>query len=122
MSILKVETIQTIDDAHSIASSRVAQGTAAAWVIFTGTGTVSIRESYNVGSITDNGTGDYTINFVDSLTDTNYTVVSKSGQYGNSNAYPVDGSETVAGIRIIVWDGGQNANRDNSSVHVVVFR
>lgn len=48
---------------------------ALAWVNFNGTGTVAIRSSYNVSSITDNGTGDYTINFTNALTDANYSAV-----------------------------------------------
>jgi len=44
-----------------------------AWVNFNGTGTVAIRGSYNVSSITDNGTGDYTVNFTTDMPDTNYT-------------------------------------------------
>ena len=43
-----------------------------AWVNFNGTGTVAIRASFNVSSITDNGTGDYTVNFTTALTDANY--------------------------------------------------
>ena len=42
---------------------------AKAWVNFNGTGTVAIRASYNVSSITDNGTGDYTVNFTTALAD-----------------------------------------------------
>lgn len=45
-----------------------------AWVNFNGTGTVAIRASGNVSSITDNGTGDYTLNFTNALSDTNYSV------------------------------------------------
>ena len=45
-----------------------------AWVNFQGTGTVTIRESGNVSSITDNGTGDYTVNFTSAMPDTNYAV------------------------------------------------
>jgi hypothetical protein len=48
---------------------------ALAWVNFNGTGTVAIRSSYNVSSITDNGTGDYTVNFATALSDANYSVV-----------------------------------------------
>ena len=47
-----------------------------AWVNFNGTGTVAIRASGNVSSITDNGTGDYTVNFTDALPDGNYTFTS----------------------------------------------
>lgn len=46
-----------------------------AWVNFTGTGTVTINGSFNVSSITDNGTGDYTINFTNALADANYAPV-----------------------------------------------
>ena len=45
-----------------------------AWVNFDGTGTVAIRASYNVSSITDEGTGDYTVNFTTALPDANYAV------------------------------------------------
>ena len=50
-----------------------------AWVNFNGTGTVAIRDSYNVSSITDNGAGDYTINFATAMADANY-----SGSFGFS--------------------------------------
>jgi len=46
-----------------------------AWVNFNGTSTVAIRASYNVSSITDNGTGDYTVNFTTALADANYVAV-----------------------------------------------
>jgi len=46
-----------------------------AWVNFSGSGTVAIRASGNVSSITDNGTGDYTINFDTALVDANYAPV-----------------------------------------------
>lgn len=56
---------------------------ARAWVNFNGTGTVAIRASGNVSSITDNGTGDYTVNFATAMTDTNYAVnATASGQSG----------------------------------------
>jgi hypothetical protein len=47
-------------------------GVAKAWVQFNGTGTVAIRASYNVSSVTDNGTGDYTINFTTAFSSANY--------------------------------------------------
>jgi hypothetical protein len=56
-----------------------------AWVNFNGTGTVAIRASGNVSSITDNGTGDYTINFTTAMPDANYSkCVSTSPEYGVS--------------------------------------
>jgi hypothetical protein len=46
-----------------------------AWVNFDGTSTVAIRASYNVSSITDNGTGSYTVNFTTALADANYVAL-----------------------------------------------
>ena len=50
-----------------------------AWVNFNGTGTVAIRASLNVSSITDNGTGDYTVNFTNAMSDANYSGVVSCG-------------------------------------------
>jgi hypothetical protein len=47
---------------------------AKAWINFDGTGTPAIRASFNVTSITDTGTGNYTLNFTNALTDANYVV------------------------------------------------
>jgi hypothetical protein len=49
-----------------------------AWVNFNGTGTVAIRASFNVSSITDSGVGSYIINFTTAMADTNYCVVSEN--------------------------------------------
>lgn len=59
-------------------SAAVAYG-CRAWVNFNGTGTVAIRASGNVSSITDNGTGDYTVNFTTALVDANYSMVVGGG-------------------------------------------
>lgn len=96
-----------------------------AWVNFNGTGVVAIRDSYNVSSITDNGTGDYTVNFTSALANANYALVlSARGQGGggvtavtveeNSAAAP-----TTAGFRIFVKQGA--AAIDTAAVHAVVL-
>ena len=56
-----------------------------AWVNFNGTGTVAIRDSYNVSSITDNGIGDYTINFAVPMANANYSVVDGIGPNSGSS-------------------------------------
>jgi hypothetical protein len=66
--------------AARIASALNATGSAPifacrAWVNFDGTGTVAIRASGNVSSITDNGVGVYTVNFTTAMPDANYAVV-----------------------------------------------
>lgn len=59
---------------------------ARAWVNFNGTGTVAIRASGNVSSITDNGAGDYTVNFATAMPDANYAFT--VGFNNENNAYP----------------------------------
>ena len=61
-------------------------GLCKAWVNFNVTGTVAIRASYNVSSITDNGTGDYTVNFTTALADANYSMTA-SCSYRSGNNY-----------------------------------
>lgn len=70
------------DDAKYMTPLRTADAIAAlaeapvkAWVNFNGTGTVAIRDSFNVSSITDNGVGDYTVNFTTAMADTNYLML-----------------------------------------------
>jgi len=70
-----------------------------AWVNFNGTGTVAIRGSGNVSSITDNGTGDYTVNFTTAMPDGNYGfyIGSKQDQAGVGGlAFPTNGTPTGA--------------------------
>jgi len=64
----------------STASGSAPSYSARAWVNFQGTSTVVIRESGNVSSITDNGTGDYTVNFTTAMPDENFAVAATAGQ------------------------------------------
>ena len=89
MSTLKVNTVQhNTSGFNNVVQFTDGAGTqngtlCRAWVNFNGTGTVAIRASFNVSSITDNNNGDYTVNFSNSLTDANYAVV---GFYEGSTA------------------------------------
>ncbi len=75
-SATKLATPRSINGATFDGSADITiGGVAKAWVNFTGTGTVTIRKSFNVSSITDNGVGDYTINFTTPMADADYAVV-----------------------------------------------
>jgi hypothetical protein len=78
MSTIKVDTIKN--------TSNVEVYTCKAWVNFNGTGTVAIRASGNVSSITDNGTGDYTVNFATAMADANYSTTATSGNDDPTNS------------------------------------
>lgn len=88
MSTLKTSNIANLSGT-STSVENVLNGTAKAWVNFNGTGTVAIRASFNVSSITDNGTGNYTVNFTTAMVDANYSVgATCQRQAGDTNLYP----------------------------------
>ena len=94
---------------------------AKAWVNFNGTGTVAIRASYNVSSITDNNTGDYTVNFTTAMVDANYVGVGACGDDGHYVSGRGMGFASSSGWRIAIkTDGGTYI--DQAGVFVAIFR
>jgi hypothetical protein len=121
MSTLRVNNIT---DTSGGSSSLSVPGAAKAWVNFNGTGTVAIRAQMNVSSITDNGTGDYTVNFANAMTDANYATIMSTGQrsttaldYGFSGGY----NSTTTSTRLITWGVASNAV-DWQGVQIAIFR
>ena len=95
-----------------------------AWVNFDGTGTVAIRDSGNVSSITDNGTGDYTVNFTTNMPDTNYCVVASGGQnttYANNVTRTVSALQNVQSGYPSSIQGARTLN-DAPNYGVAIFR
>ena len=92
MSTIKTETLSTPSNA-TVPVDTVVNGTAKAWVNFNGTGTVASRRAFNVSSITDNGTGDYTVNFTTAMPDANYATVISGDAY---NVYTSIGYAAVS--------------------------
>lgn len=100
-----------------------------AWVNFNGTGTVAIRASGNVSSITDNNVGNYTVNFTNTLSDANYAkCVTASGINGESYM-PISGTDrynttlnspTTSAFRIYVYIN--NVAQDPEYVSASIFR
>ena len=70
-------------------------GVCRAWVNFNGTGTVAIRASFNVSSITDNGTGDYTVNFTNAMPDANYSVSACVGDASTASSIIMLGTNSA---------------------------
>lgn len=93
-----------------------------AWVNFNGTGTVAIRASGNVSSITDNGTGDYTVNFSTGMPDANYAIVSGNGLGSSGNPTALEFSDySTTSIRVRSFQDG-NTMYDEAYVNVAIFR
>ena len=113
-------------------AANAASGLAKAWVNFDGTFATSpftianggIRASFNVSSITDNGTGDYTVNFTTAMADANYAVnVSQGGTGGIIGSQLLDHTtpRTSSLFRIIVFDS-IFALANTAQLNVAVFR
>ena len=98
---------------------------ARAWVNFNGTGTVAIRASGNVSSITDNGTGDYTVNFTTAMPDANYAITGFSRAPGNAAAdffmsSKLSSTKTTSAVQVLVrYPTGVD---DSPEVGVAIFR
>lgn len=92
-----------------------------AWVNFNGTGTVAIRASGNVSSITDLGTGIYRINFTNSMPDANYSVaVSSNNQVTNTNS-----ANNIYNFLVgsFTWEHIENGTQaDASELRAALFR
>jgi hypothetical protein len=125
MSTLRVNTLQNVAGTGQPAMV----GAAKAWVNFNGSGTVAIRQAFNVTSITDNGTGNYTVNFTTALGSSTYSIVATNGSTGTTavnRATAVRQASETGGpdlksttqVAIVV---GFSALADNSEMNVVVF-
>jgi hypothetical protein len=123
VSELRANTIS--DAAGTGPVTLTGQYAAKAWVNFNGDGTVAIRESGNVSSITDNGTGDYTVNLTTALPDANLSVVGSTGEQTNTsdtNRLLVVNIFANNAVRITTFVGTTAAKTNFSAVAVAIFR
>ncbi len=115
--------------ALSTASGSAPSYSARAWVNFNGTGTVAIRASGNVSSITDNGTGDYTINFMTAMPDANFAPVITCGDTGSSALFAASQNDATSGnttttmrFKIKYQSGATTTVSDANICAVAIFR
>ena len=94
---------------------------AKAWVNFNGTGTVAIRDSYNVSSITDNAVGQYYVNFNTAMNNANYAVVGCNATSISNFAFTGAAPDTVNRCLIGTYAGGAGSFQDYSTVQALVF-
>jgi len=114
MSTLKTNTIKNTDD--------VEMYLAKAWVHFTGTGTVAIGAAGNVSSITDNGTGNYTVNFTTAMVDANYaSLISVGGSATIFKSRNKTGGSNASALNIET-ENDNDVVYDTPQVYVAVFR
>lgn len=126
--------------ANAVTTAKLAtspqQGLAKAWVNFNGVGTVAIRDSFNVSSITDGGQGIYSVSFTTAMANTNYCVVGMAepsfvsgvGQSfytvfggGSSNAFVRTTSAAQVKTSYVSSTGAASALWDCQAVHIAIF-
>lgn len=120
----EMETGTAVDRAVVPGRMQHHPGVAKAWVVFQGTGTVTVLASHNVSSVTDNGTGDYTVNFTTPFSSANY-VATGNGRYTTAGQIAIvaiksDTAPTASACRLLTFGhyGGGSGVNDLTSVHV----
>ena len=116
MSTLSVSNIT--DGTDTVETGYVVNGSAKAWVNFDGTGTIIARDSFNVASLTDRGTGAYDVNFSSNMSNDDFITSGFSNNNGasdnfNGNGFaalginysPMTGT-TVSGTSVGGWVSG----------------
>ena len=122
MSTIKTETLSTPSNA-TVPVDTVVNGTAKAWVNFNGQGTVAIRRAFNVSSISDNGTGNYTVTFTTAMPDANYAdvaCVQDNNDSGSSSIASYSG-RTVSSITYKCGTTSTDGAFDSATVSVAIF-
>ena len=123
MSTLKVNTIQDSSAGNTSTTEQIFQGRAKAWVNFNGTGTVSIRDNFNVSSITDSGTGVYTANFSSAMSNNDYASVVSTGN-NDKGRYGImidSDDKTTSGCKIFGFQTSTGSSLDSEEVSLAIF-
>jgi hypothetical protein len=111
MSTLTVTNIKATGET----ASRAVSGVAGAWIDLVGTGTISIDASFNIASVTDNGTGDYTQTYSNAFSSNDLSFLTSSNGY-MTRAY--NSQTTYADVR--TYNSAASAG-DYSRVHTATF-
>jgi hypothetical protein len=91
-----------------------------AWVNFNGTGTVAIRASGNVSSVSDNGVGRYTVNFTTAMPDANYAI---TGMANGDGYVAINNGSAYSTTAVAVYSNDSlNIGVDRSFFSVSIFR
>jgi hypothetical protein len=115
-------TISTLSDGtNSTSSTNCIQGSAKAWVNYNGATSGSIRASYNVSSVTYVSSGNYTVNFTNAFTDTNYVATGICGSTagGAAKFLTPAGAQTTTTCPLSTWV--YNASQSDSNYVAVSF-
>ena len=123
-SVLSKATFEGTLNSNTTFSGDAGQKTAKAWINFNGTGTPAIRDSFNFSSITDHGTGDYTLTFINAMSNTNYASSGMAGENNTSGKFICQNGNhranttTTASYQTVSADGSVG---DISFLSIIIF-
>jgi len=122
-SELRVNTLKDAGGNNSVAMQYVAEGSAKAWVTFDGTASgATVRDSFNVASTDDDGTGLYGVNFSSAMSTANYSSVCNRASFAGTTAGGANACTVTAGsiTKLQSYDSnGTLGDRDNITAHVL---
>jgi len=120
LSNIRAGTISGVNGTDPVTLTK--QSAAKAWINFNGTGTVAIRDSINIASLTDNATGDYSPNFTSAMGNVNYSSSVNSGGAGLliASGRSGNGLNNTGYVRVGVRNPHTQAWTDNDFVGVTV--
>ena len=87
MALTNLTIGSTVDSEGGSATTNVVQGLAKSWTNFNGTSTIASRDSFNVGSLTDRGTGEYDINFTTNMGNANHCPTANTNGSSGTNSF-----------------------------------
>ena len=124
-SELRVNTLKDAAGSNEVAMTYVANGTAKAWVNFNGTGTIAVRDALNVSGLVDNGSGQYTVNLTNALSDVNYSTSSSAGfstSGGDDWVFMHErmDNKTTSSTRVHIADNAVSSNVDTFGVFIAI--
>ena len=110
-SILRVNTLTDASSNNSTAMSTINQGTAKAWGNLNGSGTIAIKDSNNISSITDSGVGQYVFIYTSNMANDDYALSGSAGNIGTRDCVLMlpAASKTVSQVGVRT---GQSNNTD----------
>ena len=124
-SILKVDTLTGVTTAGSISvtgegnstTTNLQQGLAKSWMDLNGSGTIALRDSNNIASVTDNTTGDYTASYTSAMSNANYMAQNSCGVTGVITAQVRQHTIAAGSYRLEMNESG-GAAADSTYVHL----
>ena len=105
----------------SVPTATVVNGSAKAWVNLNGAGTIAVRDSFNVASLTDLGAGQYQANFSSAMSAANYAAPLSAEPADNTGGIPYNGVHAVSSTSVAARTTTVSAFSDSALVVISVF-